>query len=131
MNAISNKFDNNGVSDYIYYMKWICKQVILIVLCTFLLLGHFLPISNPHTISSAIPTSQAQSAVDSIKSKIRTVVSAADGKVTLATKNRLIELIAGKIKTSSSAVIIDIYVFFLKEVKSLRTIDEVVSISAL
>ncbi|HMY80628.1 MAG TPA: hypothetical protein PK048_02175 [Candidatus Absconditabacterales bacterium] len=73
----------------------------------------------------------SSSQIDGIKSKITTIVSSANGKITLATKNRLIELISNRIKASSNESVTDIYIHFLREVKKLRTIDEIVPISSL
>jgi hypothetical protein len=110
-------------------MKCAVKRVILVwALFTGLWWGFFSNSSTTQNIFS-VPIVQAQSAVDSIKSKIVSVVSSADGKVTLATKNRLIEVITSKIKTSTNDIITDIYIFFLKEVKKMRTSDEILSIS--
>ena len=78
----------------------------------------------------SMQTVSAQSTVDSIKQRIQTVVASVDGKITLETKNRLVNIISNKIKTSTNAIITDIYVFFLREVKKLRTIDQIVAIDA-
>ena len=129
INSDTEIFDNNEQSDYNRNMKRTVKRVILVwALFTTMWWGFF-----PNTIFNQkwllTPTVHAQSAVDSIKSKIVSVVSSADGKVTLATKNRLIEVITSKIKTSTNDIITDIYIFFLKEVKKMRTSDEILSIS--
>lgn len=70
----------------------------------------------------------AQTTIDTIKAKITTVVNAADGKITLVTKNKLIEIISNKIKASPNATITEIYIHFLREVKKLRTIDEIINL---
>lgn len=53
-----------------------------------------------------------------------------DGKITAETKYRLTDIISNKVKTTTNATIADIYIFFLREVKKLRTIDQIVAIDA-
>lgn len=83
-----------------------------------------------HTWHDASVQVAAQSTIDSIKTRITNVVASVDGRVSSETKNRLINVISGKIRTTSNAVIVDIYVHFLREVKKLRTADQIVPISA-
>jgi len=64
-----------------------------------------------------------------LKNRIKTVVASADGKVSKATKDRLLVLITNKIKASPNAVITDIYIFFLREVKKMRTSDEIIALA--
>lgn len=105
------------------------KYIIFVFASLLLRFGIFMPEGFLNTQYWNIHSAYAQSTVESIKSKIRIVVISADGKVTLATKNRLIELISNKIKASSNPVVTDIYIFFLREVKKLRTSDEVIPLS--
>lgn len=109
-------------------MKLVVRRLVLILLYSTLLVAPFLQYTR-NTNYTGQHGAYAQSSVDSIKERIRVVVMAADGKVSLTTKNRLIEIIAEKIKTSSNAVVVDLYVYFLKEVKKLRTNDEIIAIS--
>ncbi|MFA7284934.1 MAG: hypothetical protein WC004_03875 [Candidatus Absconditabacterales bacterium] len=107
-------------------MGYIRRQLYVLMIGGCLVLAGFFGFLGSDIVQT--PIAQAQSTVESIKIKIAEVVSRVDGKVTLATKTRLIEVISARIKTSYNPVIIDIYVFFLREVKKLRTSDEIVPI---
>lgn len=120
-------FDKETFSDYSKYMNKIVKIFLcwLIVLMS-LMSGAFLLWTK---IAPQAYAQSTQDKIDAIKLKIKSVVAAADGKVTSATKTRLIELISNKIKASPNVIITDIYVYFLKEVKRLRTSDQVIAIT--
>lgn len=76
-----------------------------------------------------LPKAYTQSSIESIKARIKSVVWAADGKVSQATKTRLLELISNKIKASPNSIITEIYIYFLREVKKMRTSDEIIALS--
>lgn len=64
-----------------------------------------------------------------IKQRITDVVRRVDGKITLEVKNNILTIITNKIKTLSDAVLLDIWVHFLREIKSLKVIWEIIDIN--
>lgn len=64
-----------------------------------------------------------------IKQRITDVVSRVDGKITPEVKNNILTIITNKIKTISDATLLDIWVHFLREIKRLRVVWEIVNIN--
>ncbi len=103
------------------------KYIYIITISIILLIGSL--ITPTFTSKQFTLQANAQSSIESIKARIKSVVWAADGKVSRATKVRLLELISNKIKASPNAIITEVYIYFLKEVKKMRTSDEIIAIS--
>ncbi len=64
-----------------------------------------------------------------IRKKITDVLNKVDGKVTAEAKNSILVIITNKIKTISDPIMLDIWVYFLRGVKNLRVVWEIIEIN--
>lgn len=128
------EFDKNKGFDYYHTMRNQYKRAIFFSMIVGIAIQSIIPGFFYDQIgeqSKVIPLTNyvyAQSSLDTIKAKISSVVMTANGKITVTTKNKLIEIISNKIRASSNETTSDIYIHFLREVKKLRTSDEIIPI---
>lgn len=76
-----------------------------------------------------IAYAQTAEQISYIKQRITQVIDRVDGKITLEVKNSLLTILTNKIKTVSDPILLDIWVHFLREVKDLRVIWEIININ--